>query len=189
MTTTTIPPAAAQGDHRTQLAHLKAHRTFQRQQGFDVARLSWNTTITRAQSRLHTTRHLHHKINTKQPGFHQEGTLNSIEGQDHLKQFARRLRNGERLSPADGYQLNWHLRQKAIKAHYRHQDDFQPACPGVLAPKDQAFPRIIRELHDYLNHLKALLREQAISPKRHREYLIVDGYHCHHCKTVSPPHR
>ena len=47
-------PAAIGGNHVNQLAHLKAHRAFQRQTKSDTARLYWNTTITRRQSYCHT---------------------------------------------------------------------------------------------------------------------------------------
>ena len=64
---------AAGGDHRAQLAHLKTHRKFQRQEECDQARIDWCTVISRAQSREHITRHLHRKINAKVPGFNPKG--------------------------------------------------------------------------------------------------------------------
>ena len=184
------PFPAASGDHLKQLTHLKTHLRFQAQTEFQQAKLSWNTTITKSQSYRHITTHLHHKINTKETNFHQTGTLNSPEGQAHLKDFATRLARGERLSPADGHKLPWNLRNRAIRSHHplipsdRFIQEFNSDHPGVLRPKEEFFPPHIREQRRQRLRLKQLLRRQGVSPRRHRHYLIAEAYFCHRCRRL-----
>ncbi len=81
-------PAAAGGNPAVQLRHLRAHRAFQRQETFEEARIDWKTVISREQSRLHVTRHLHAKINLKAGGLEPRGWMNTEEGQESMKRFA-----------------------------------------------------------------------------------------------------
>ena len=193
-------PATAGGNHRKQLSHLRLHRSFQAQDQYQQAKISWNTVITKEQSYRHITAHLHHKINTKAPNFYQPGTLNSPEGQNHLEAFARRLQQKHRLSASDGHQINWDLRYRAIRAHYRtycrthcrtdeDQDSFiarmELDYPAVLALKQHHFPEHIKQERQYRADLKDLLRRQGISPKRHRQYLIVQAYLCRQCLRLN----
>ena len=92
-------PAAIGGHHISQLAHLKAHRAFQRQSKSDTARLYWNTTITRQQSYRHIGRHLNAKINKKDPSFFPPGHLNTDEGQEDLIYFTQEVRRGDAVGP------------------------------------------------------------------------------------------
>ena len=88
----TLP--AASGNHRVQLTHLKAHLIFQIQTKQQKAQISWNTVITQAQSRRHITRQLHEKINSKIPGFHAHGKVNTPEGQRKLESVVNHARTG-----------------------------------------------------------------------------------------------
>ena len=80
--------ASAGGDHRAQLLHLKAHLAFQAQTKCEEARINWSTVITRA---------LHEKINSKVPGFHAPGKVNTPEGQRKLESIVNHARKGRGL--------------------------------------------------------------------------------------------
>ena len=110
------PLAAAGGNPTVQLQHLRAHRKFQRQEKFEKARIDWKTVISREQSRRHVVRHLHAKINAKAGGLQPQGRMNTDEGQESMTRLARRVRNGERVSPGDGLGLSWRLRRRMVPA-------------------------------------------------------------------------
>ena len=92
-------PAACGGNPTTQLRHLRAHRTFQRQERYKTARLDWATTISREESRRHTNQHLQAKINVKDPRQKSRGGMDTPEGQDSMKRLARLIQSRHRLSP------------------------------------------------------------------------------------------
>ena len=116
-------PAALGGGHQRQLAHLKAHRRFQKQDKHDKARLywntvitRWNTVITRAQSYRHITRHLNAKINLKAPGFLGPGRLATDEGQEDLKYFARDIARGPcDIQPYQAHRIPARLRRRMLR--------------------------------------------------------------------------
>ena len=130
-------PAAAGGDHRVQLAHLKAHLKFQKQDRCDRAKISWNTTITRAQSRRHITLELNEKINSKTPGFHRPGKVNTPDGQRKLQSFASHARTGIFHGGDGNVRLPWRLRYRMYRAQkpqlcnhaFREIEDERPS-PG-----------------------------------------------------------
>ena len=179
------------GDTATQLTHLRAHLAFQSQTSVETAALDWNTSITKLQSRRHITTHLHHKINSKSPSFYTPGSLNSPDGQGHLTLFARRLRNRERLSPADGNLLHWRLRARAIHRHY-HTPDI-PTLIALMAeghhraltPKDHSFPAKAKHQQDRTRFLKRLLKENHINPRRHRRYALTAALTCRRCSYIA----
>ena len=108
-------PATCGGNPATQLRHLRAHRTFQRQERYKTARLDWTTTISREESRQHTTRHLQAKINVKDPRQGSRGKMDTPEARDSMKRLARMIRDRHRLSPGDGHMLSWNLRHRMVQ--------------------------------------------------------------------------
>ena len=198
MTTQNTRLAAAKGDHHIQLKHLKLHLAFQSQTKHNLMKLNWNTTITRDQSRRHITAHLHSKINAKTqteapPNAQSVGKTDTPEGQLHLQQFARRIKNKERISPGDGYLLNWDLRYRAIRSKYpqltqqQFQDTIADDQPAAIRPKQDHFPQHILQAHAHTRKLKQLLTAQGISPKRHRSYIIVEAFSCPGCHHNTLP--
>lgn len=184
------PAATAGGDHRVQLKHLKLHRWFQSQTQHTFLKLNWNTTITREESRRHITREIHAKINSKAPRLFNTGKLDTPEGQQHLQDFARRLNNRERISPGDGYKLNWNLRYRAIRSMYpalteeMFVDLMKNDFPGNIQPKERTFPPHVLTAMRHTHRLKELLSKQGISPKRHRAFIICQALRCRQCRNT-----
>ena len=168
-------PAAYGGNPATQLRHLRAHRTFQRQERYKTARLDWTTTINREESRQHTTRHLQAKINVKDPRQKSRGKMDTPEAQDSMKRLARMIRGRHRLSPGDGHILSWNLRHRMVQSSQSClSDESDPT-------KEQCFPPEIRAVLDELEELRKLLSRQGASPKRHRQAAIIQIYACSQC--------
>ncbi len=134
-------PKAAMRDHRRQLTHLRAHRTFQRQDKHQHARVSWNTVIDKEQSRRHIKEHLNAKINAKCPGFYSPGKMNTDEGQESLVALWRRIRDHHRIGPADGLMVPERLRRRMIKTKYPRLSGegfvefMEEINPGTLKPR------------------------------------------------------
>ena len=124
-------PAAAGGNPTVQLRHLRAHRKFQRQEKFEKARIDWKTVISREQSRRHIARDLHAKINQKAGGLQPQGRMNTEEGQDSMVRLARRIRNGERISPGDGLGLSQNLRYRMVQPSHPRRPSTQGREPEI----------------------------------------------------------
>ena len=174
------PRAAAGGDHRTQLIHLRAHRAFQRSTGPDTARIAWNTVINRTQSRRHIRQHLHTKINAKNPREHSRGRMDTPQAQDSMEQLARRIRGRHRLSPGDGHHLTRGLRLRMTRTAPPHFQD-NPT------PREADFPPEVRAQHQEIREKKRLLTLQGASPRRHRQARVIHLYACRRCRNLTNP--
>ena len=182
MTTTTTTgitvekrsPAAAGGDASVQLQHLRAHRTFQRQDRYKTARLDWATT-SQEESHRHITRHLQAKVNLKDPRQGSRGRMDTPEGQNSMKRLARMIQGRHRLSPGDGHMLSWNLRHRMVQSSRSHLSD--ESAPT----REQYFPPEIRTVLDELQEIRKLLSRQGASPKRHRQATIIQIYACSQC--------
>ena len=182
---TSLPPEqpkAYQGDPRSQLAHLQAHIRFQRQEQQETIQFDRITTMTRAQSYRYITGQLHRKLNAKaEPKSRPEGKLATEEGHQFLKALALRIKRRERLSAGDVYRLPFALRRKVLAADRsptQHEAHLLPA-------KNATFPETIRQAHEERTLLKRMLREQGISPKRHRDYIALQAHYCNQCKNIN----
>ena len=171
-------PATAGGNAGKQLRHLRAHRAFQRQDSTDEVRISWNTVITRAESRRHITRHLQAKINLKDPRQGSRGEMDTPEGQDSMKRLARMIQRRHRISPGDGYKLSWNLRRRMIQSSRSCLSD------ESTPTKEQGFPPEIRAGLDELQELRELLTRQGASPRRHRQATVIQVYACSQCHSL-----
>ena len=176
--TTMQSPAACGGNPATQLRHLRAHRAFQKQDRYETARLDWATTISREESRRHTTRHLQAKINFKDPRQGSRGRMDTPEGQDSMKRLARMIQGRHRLSPGDGHMLSWNLRHRMVQSGRGHLLD------ESASTKEQCFPPEIRAVLDELQELRKLLSRQGASPKRHRQATVIQIYACSQCHNL-----
>ena len=165
--------AACGGNARTQLRHLRAHREFQRQQKCQLARVNWATSITREQSGLHVRRHLHAKINLKDPREAPRDRMDTPEGQEALLKLARRIAGGHRISPGDLVGLSPRLCRRMLQ-HARWDEDRPP-------PMEQNFPQEIQESLQALRQLRGLLALQGASPRRRREATAILVYACRQC--------
>ena len=177
-------PAAAGGDHRVQLAHLKAHLKFQKQDRCDRAKISWNTTITRAQSRRHITLELNEKINSKTPGFHRPGKVNTPDGQRKLQSFASHARTGIFHGGDGNVRLPWRLRYRMYRAQkpqlcnhaFREIEDERPQ-PRVPR-KEEEFPLELRHKLALRQETCRLIRLQGANPRHHRDAIILTVHPC-----------
>ena len=176
--TTMQSPAACGGNPATQLRHLRAHRAFQKQDRYETARLDWATTISREESRRHTTRHLQAKINFKDPRQGSRGRMDTPEGQDSMKRLARMIQGRHRLSPGDGHMLSWNLRHRMVQSGRGHRLD------ESASTKEQCFPPEIRAVLDELQELRKLLSRQGASPKGHRQATVIQIYACSQCHNL-----
>ena len=181
-------PAAAGGDPAVQLRHLRAHREFQRQDRWEQMRLDWCTVITREQSGRHTLRHLHMKINAK-AGLPSSGRTDTPEGQEDLRRFARTIRNRERVEHSGhGHRLRWKLRYRMVRSSYprlteaQFLDLMENDHPGAIVPKQQGFPAWVRQRIAIRERRDQLLRLQGLSPRRHRDAVVVRVYRCSGCR-------
>ena len=171
-------PAACGGNPATRLRRLRAHRAFQKQDRYETARLDWATTISREESRRHTTRHLQAKINFKDPRQGSRGRMDTPEGQDSMKRLARMIQGRHRLSPGDGHMLSWNLRHRMVQSGRGHLLD------ESASTKEQCFPPEIRAVLDELQELRKLLSRQGASPKRHRQATVIQIYACSQCHNL-----
>ena len=177
-------PAAAGGDHRVQLAHLKAHLKFQKQHRCEKAKISWNTIITRAQSRLHITLELNEKINSKTPGFHRPGKVNTPDGQRKLRSFASHARTGIFHGGDGNVQLPWRLRYRMYRAQrpqlsdraFREIEDERPQ--PRIPRKDEEFPLEFRCKLALRRETCRLIRLQGANPRHHRDAIILTVHPC-----------
>ena len=177
-------PAAAGGDHRVQLAHLKAHLKFQKQDRCDRAKISWNTIITRAQSRLHITLELNEKINSKTPGFHRPGKVNTPDGQRKLRSFASHARTGIFHGGDGNVRLPWRLRYRMYRARkpqlsdhaFREIEDERPQ--PRIPRKEQEFPLELRHKLALRQETCRLIQLQGANPKHHKEAVILTVHPC-----------
>lgn len=180
-------PAAAGGDHRAQLAHLKAHLAFQNQDKCQLARVDWCTTITRAQSRQHLTRELHRKINAKVPGFHGTGKLDSPEGQEALRTAARHVAMRNHHGGNGFFLIGWNLRHRMYRERSRRRGLPEYAFWEIMAevrnsprlrPKEDEFPEYIRYRHALRRRTAELTRAQGANPRHHRDAFILATHLC-----------
>lgn len=179
--------AAAGGDHRAQLAHLKAHLEFQRQQKCDKARIDWCTTITKAQSRAHVTRHLHWKINAKVPGFHGPGKLDSPEGQEVLRNTARYVRMKVHHGGNGFHLIGWNLRFRMYRERSLRRGLSEQAFWEIVSeernsprirPKEQEFPEHIQYRLALRRRVAALIRDQGANPRHHKDAILLTTHLC-----------
>ena len=172
------PPAAAGGDHRAQLAHLKAHLKFQNQDKYEQARLNWATVITREQSRRHITLHLNEKINAKLPGFYRPGKTNTEDGQATLQSMVSHAITGIHHGGHIQVQLPWRLRYRIYRASMPEVSErgfWELAgehCPVPIRPKNEGFPEEIRARHALRERVKELIQRQGANPAKHRDAII-----------------
>ena len=174
-----------------QLEHLRAHRAFQRQDRRTEMRIDWCTTITKEQSRRHTTREIHRKINAKPPRRVEAGRTDTPEGQEDLRQFARIILQGHRIAHAGcGYRLPWRLRLRMIGARYPKLNEQQVMDimaldePGALMPKSAGFPPEINQQAAARRKLRELVRKQGANPAKHPDAFIMTAYLCRGCRNL-----
>ena len=188
--------ASAGGDHRAQLQHLKAHLAFQAQTKCEKARINWSTVITRAQSRRHITRAVHEKINSKVPGFHAPGKVNTLDGQSRLESVVNHARHGNFIGSDGNVVLPWRLQYRIYRSTYpRHSDQafwelVEERRPVPVRPKEEGFhPEVrahLREAKALRRKLEELLKNQGASPKRWRETVLRTMRHCLFCRQIYP---
>ena len=189
MTQATLAPplAAAGGDPAHQLKHLKAHLEFQNQDQYEEARIGWATIINRHQSREHITRHLHLKINSKIPGFHGPGKLDSEDGQRALETTARYVRD-RMLHGGNGFHLiGWNIRYRMFRERSRRRGLSEEAFWEIVAevansprlePKEKSFPEHIQYRLALRQMVCELIRAQGANPRRHKNALLLETHLC-----------
>ena len=183
----TNPPTAAGGDPSRQLQHLKAHLAFQGQDRYEQARIDWATTITRAQSRQHITRHLHRKINAKVPGFHGPGKLDTEEGQEALRTTARLVAQ-RRFHGGTGFHLiGWTLRYRMYRERSRRRGLSEEAFWEIadeernsprIQPKEKSFPEHIQQRLAFRREVCRLIRGQGSNPRHHKRAIMPETHLC-----------
>ena len=188
--------ASAGGDHRAQLVHLKAHLAFQAQTKCEQARINWSTVITRAQSRRHITRALHEKINSKVPGFHPPGKVNTPDGQRRLESVVNHAKHGNFFGGDGNVVLPWRLQYRIYRSTYpRHSDDafwdlVGERRPVPVRPKEETFALEIRvrlaEARALRNKLEELLRNQGRQPEEVAGRRAQDDAPLHHLPADLP---
>ena len=188
-------PAAAGGDHRTQLKHLKAHLAFQRQEKCEKAEIDWCTVITKSQSREHITRHLHLKINRKVPGYHGPGKLDTDEGQEALRTAARHVGMRD-YHGGNGFSLiGWNLgfrmyRERSLRRGLAEESFWEiieeERNSPRLSPKEESFPPEIQYRHAMFRYVRELVRKQGANPKWHRDAQVIRAFRCPGCREVIP---
>lgn len=187
MTCAPPPPAAAGGDPSHQLMHLKAHLAFQKQEQYDLARIDWATTITRAQSREHITRHLHQKISAKVPGFHGPGKLDTEEGQEALRTTARHVAMHTYHGGTGFHLIGWRLRYRMYRERSRRrglcEEAFWELVSGErnsprLQPKEESFPEHIRYRLALRRMVSQLIRDQGANPRHHKQAIVLETHLC-----------
>ena len=188
--------ASAGGDHRTQLVHLKAHLAFQAQTKCAQARINWSTVITQAQSRRHITQALHEKINSKGPGFHAPGKVNTPDGQRRLESVVNHARHGTFFGGDGNVVLPWGLQYRIYRSTYPRQSDeafwdlVGERRPVPVRPKEETFALELRvrlaEARTLRKKLEELLRNQGASPKRWRHAVLRTMRHCIICRQIYP---
>lgn len=115
--------APGPGETAGQLAHLKAHREFQRQDRSDGMRVDWCTVISRRESSGFIQSEIHRKINTKCPGFLATGRLTGHTAQTDILRFRRHLQARAVIHPQDGATLPDRLRRRMAAAHHPRVDE------------------------------------------------------------------
>lgn len=121
------PSGGGPGETAGQLAHLLAHRAFQRQDRSNEMRVDWCTVIDRRQSRDFIRGEIHRKINSKCPGLLVEGRLARSQGQTDILRFRRHLQARAVIHPQDGAALPRRLRRRMAGAHHARLDTRQLA--------------------------------------------------------------
>lgn len=187
MTRSTGMLAAAGGNPSTQLKLLKAHLEFQKQEHCNLAVVDWATTITRAQSRRHITAHLNRKINSKMPGFHTPGKLDTEEGQEALQTAARHVDMGLYYGGNGWHLLGWKIRYRMYRERSRRRSLSEESFWDILAdvshspklqPKEQSFPKHIQQRHSLRRAVSGLVRAQGANPRRHKNALLLQTHLC-----------
>ena len=193
---TTPARAAAGGDAGNQLAHLRGHRAFQRQEEHEQLRIDWSTTITREQSRRHILRDLDAKINLK-GGVRPAGRHEDLETSRTMRRTARMVRNREHLSPGDLSGMGWKLRRRILQA--RHPDlrvrpfqlNIQEEQPlrqmELIRPPEEGFPAEIQRGILRNRRLRELLALRGASPGRARGAALLLMTECPECRQLWPP--
>ena len=188
-------PAAAGGDHRTQLKHLKAHLAFQRQEKCEKAKIDWCTVITKSQSRDHITRHLHLKINRKVVGYHGPGKIDTDEGQEALRTTARhvamRVHYGGNGFSLIGWNLGFRMYRERSLRRGIAEEAFWEITVGErntprLSHKEESFPPEIQYRHAMFRYARELVRKQGANPKRHRDAQAIRAFRCPRCRETTP---
>ena len=189
MTQATLAPqlAAAGGDPAHQLKHLKSHLAFQNQDQCEEARIGWATIINRHQSREHITRHLHRKINSKVPGFHGPGKLDTEEGQDALRTTGRYVAS-RMLHGGNGWNLiGWNLRFRIFRERSRRRGLAEEAFWEIMAdepnsprlqPKEKSFPEHIQYRLALRRMVSELIRTQGANPRHHKDAVLLETHLC-----------
>ena len=187
MQATTPPRAAAGGDHRAQLRHLRTHLNFQAQERCDLARVDWCTTITRDQSRRHITSELHRKINSKVPDFHGPGKLDTPDGREALQNTVHYVKT-RKYHGGNGFHLiGWNLRYRIYRERSRRHGISEQAFWGIaseernsprLRPKEQEFPEHIQYRLALRRRINDLIRQQGANPRHHRSAVLLETHHC-----------
>ena len=178
------PHLAAQGDHRVQLAHLKHNLAFQRQDRCNLMTIDWKTTITRAQSRRDITRDLHDKINSKVPGFHPPGKMNTPDGQAQLASIVSHARGGNHHGGHAYVHLPWNLRYRIYKATMPRVYDtafweltLERSSPPIRHKRDELSQEWRYRL--YLREkTEELIRAQGANPRHHKRAIIMLVHPC-----------
>ena len=184
------PLAAAGGDHRTQLAHLKAHLKFQNQGKYEQLRLNWATVITREQSRRHITLHLNQKINAKSPGFYRPGKTNTEDGQATLRSTVSHAMTGIHHGGHVQVQLSWRLRYRIYRASKPKVTErgfwelTNERRPAPLRPKEEGFPEEIKTRHALRERVKEMIKRQGANPAKHKDAIIMEIYACKGCRNL-----
>ena len=203
----TAHPAAAGGSAANQLAHLRTHLEFQRQDQYEEARINWCTVITREQSRHHITRALHEKINCKAAVARGESVNDQLradqqaaERRRQLDMLAQGLRQRRAGFPSGG---DWHLLNRRLAG--RILQAFRPRCDAAeiqrllsrysyrrgeescVPPEEVRFPREIQYARAVHRLLKAILKQQGRSPTRARTAVLRAVYACQGCRQLIAP--
>lgn len=219
MTTTTTreraihPPAAAGGNPTAQLAHLKAHLEFQRQDHRERARVDWCTTITGEQSHRHITRSLHRKINCKasleeainrrqsmtpEQAYRQENEATERELQIVLLAQGLRLRRAGFPSGGDWHRLNRRLAARVLQAlrpHFNGSEiqqqlsrySYRRGEENSLLPQEIRFPQEVQRRLMAHRLLRKVLQEQERSPRRARQAALRTVFACRGCRQLLAP--
>ena len=185
-----VSRAVYAGSASNQLSHLRTHLEFQRQNRYEKAQIDWATTISRADSYRHITRHLHAKINCKNPSPEPPGRLTDPEAQRQLERLAQLVRCRQTPSPGDLHHLNWKLKVRAVQAARPHlsraaaADKITRYRHDSLRPRETNFPLDIQVSHIRQRQLQELLRHQGASPKRANRSRIAEFYPCIDCHSM-----
>ena len=207
-----IPPflAALGGGTPAQLAHLRKHLEFQKQEKFEKARINWSTVIDRNQSRRHITTHLHQKINLKATtlngqDFHQPGKSNTEEALQNMDKMTFMVRSRGRIEARMGVDrhLSWNTRYRIFRQRYANLPDeifweiMREDHHRTIAPKFNGFPMGIqvemlereqarKDLIEYNKHLRELISTQGGNPDEYKKAVIRVMRYCYSCQQLHP---